>query len=170
MHCRPPPGLPSSTLPSQLLSSPSHTSGITGPGTHWIDPLMQCCVPFLHSPSPGATHIAPPPGSPSSTMLLQLSSRPLQISGFKLQLGLPPAPEVLVVMPPWPVPPCPLPPAPLPPAPPCALPVLAPPVDVPLLVVVVLAPPVDVPLLVVVVLAPPVDVPLLAPPVDVPLL
>jgi hypothetical protein len=84
-HCTPPPGLPSSTLPSQLSSRPLHVSGAGLAATHCTLPFTQWVVPFLHSPNACATQETPPPGSPSSICLLQLSSRPLQTSGWFAQ-------------------------------------------------------------------------------------
>src|SRR5258706_4487414 len=41
---------------------------------------LQCIVPATHSPT-SVPHFAPPPGSPSSMIVLQLLSLPSQISG-----------------------------------------------------------------------------------------
>src|SRR5439155_978974 len=72
LHEAPPPGLPSSVLPLQLLSRPSQTSGlgatlrlqITAPAVHAV-------VPAAQTPSWPVLHAAPPPGLPLSTVPLQ---------------------------------------------------------------------------------------------------
>ena len=77
---RPPSGLPSSVMPSQSSSSPLQSSvvGLVAP-MHVIAPLVQASVPVVHSPTL-LPHAPPPPGSPSSTVPSQSSSRPSQIS------------------------------------------------------------------------------------------
>ena len=76
----PPPGLPSSTLPSQSSSSPLQTSGAGPlPPTQVSPPPMHIWVPLVHSPAE-LPHAAPPPGLPSSVAPSQSSSSPLQLS------------------------------------------------------------------------------------------
>src|SRR5262245_36127473 len=67
-HARPPPGLPSSTWPLQLLSRLSQTSDV-GPWLrlHTIEPPEHAVVPAAHWPSWPVEHARPPPGLPSST-------------------------------------------------------------------------------------------------------
>src|SRR5690349_6954462 len=88
-HCMPTPGLPSSMLPSQLLSRPSQSSGCMGAGVHFTEPLTQLSMPFLHSPTtPVAVHAPPPPGLSLSIAPLQSSSRPLHDSGEGVMLPM----------------------------------------------------------------------------------
>src|SRR5262249_252678 len=67
-------------MPSQSLSSPSQNSG-PGPTepTQLSPPLTHCVVPVWHVPTREPL-IAPPPGLPSSTTLLQLLSTPSHTS------------------------------------------------------------------------------------------
>ena len=116
-----------SIMPSQLLSLPSHDSAAAM--TFWIHlimPPMQWVVPALHSPSLPVSQSTPPPGSPSSIIALQLSSRPLQVSVFLVQSppapALPAEPPVAPPEPPAVLPAEPLEPALLPPEPPVAPP------------------------------------------------
>ena len=64
LHVAPPPGLPSSMAPSQLLSKPSQTSGpaatfcwqLTAPAVHWLVPAAQTpSLPVLHAGSAGTS-------------------------------------------------------------------------------------------------------------------
>src|SRR5262249_27625184 len=78
VHAAPPPGSPSSTTPSQLLSLPSHSSAVAGFGVHvLVWPSLHAGTVFWHSPPP---HETVP--SPSSTFPLQSSSTPLHCSGL----------------------------------------------------------------------------------------
>src|SRR5262249_41136773 len=82
MH-RPPPqmSVPSSIWPLQLLSTPSHTSVVGGrPPTHSRLPFTQKILPFWQLPT-SEPHGWPTPGTLSSMMPLQSSSRPLHTSG-----------------------------------------------------------------------------------------
>ncbi len=81
LHAEPPPGLPSSVAPLQLLSRPSHVSGADCVfWLHLISPFWQAVVPAAHAPSRPVLQPTPPPGLPSSTCPLQLSSRLLHDS------------------------------------------------------------------------------------------
>ncbi len=78
----PPPGLPSSTCPLQLLSRPSHVSAEGGSTSlQTIDPLVHAVMPAEQTPALPVSQATSPPGSPSSTAPLQLLSMPSQISG-----------------------------------------------------------------------------------------
>ena len=69
--------MPSSTTPSQSLSLSSQISVVAVPGVHVCGcPLTQFDVERMHSPMPQV--VSP---RPSSTIVLQLSSWPLQSSG-----------------------------------------------------------------------------------------
>ena len=72
---------PLSTIPSQLSSRPLQTSvlGLTF-RMHCRVPLTQCRIPVAQTPNCPVEQATPPPGSPSSTVPLQLSSMPLQTS------------------------------------------------------------------------------------------
>ncbi len=83
LHARPPPGLPSSTVPLQLLSMPSQTSPVGE--TFWLQttaPLTQAVVPAAQAPSLSVVQARPPPGLPSSTAPLQSLSLPSQVSAL----------------------------------------------------------------------------------------
>src|SRR6185436_2257218 len=76
---------PSSTTPSQSLSSPSQTSG-WGPltGMHCRRALVQTFTPArqrLVGASSGTSQLAEPPGLPSSTSPSQSLSSPSHVSG-----------------------------------------------------------------------------------------
>ena len=79
---------PSSTVPLQLLSNPSHTSaeGFTL-RTQVSTPLMHWVVPAEHTPDCPVLQAMPPPGFPSSTCPLQLLSSPSHTSALALWLG-----------------------------------------------------------------------------------
>ena len=79
-HEAPPPGSPSSAVPSQSLSRPSHTSGAGGVSprqimdapTHWI-------VPSAHSPTLDPQGV-PVPGTALSAVPSQSLSSPSHVS------------------------------------------------------------------------------------------
>jgi hypothetical protein len=82
MHVSPPPGLPSSTLPLQSLSSISHASGLGLFVSKHIDiPLLHLSSPTPHTPMSPVSQGSPSVVTLSSTNPLQSSSLPLQISG-----------------------------------------------------------------------------------------
>src|ERR1044071_6944247 len=83
----------SSTKPLQLLSMPSHTSGLGAPAWQTRPPALHAVTPFRHCPSCGpashgierSSHMQLPPtpvrsGSASSILPSQSLSRPSQIS------------------------------------------------------------------------------------------
>src|SRR6185436_1917217 len=89
-HGPPPPGLPSSIMPLQLLSLLSQTSG-AGSFVHRTVPATQVFVAPRHSPAWFA-HASPISGSgPSSTFPSQSSSLSLQTSSPGTQM--PPSPS-----------------------------------------------------------------------------
>src|SRR5205807_21106 len=75
----PPPGLPSSTVPSQLLSRPSQASALGC--VFWLQaiaPAVHAVRPVEHTPSLPVLQATLPPGLPLSTVPLQSLSRPSQ--------------------------------------------------------------------------------------------
>jgi hypothetical protein len=79
-HMNPPPGFPSSVLPSQLLSALSQVSGAGVGPLQTSAPAVQVVTP-AQDPDPLVMKQTPPTlGSLSSIAALQLSSKPLQIS------------------------------------------------------------------------------------------
>src|SRR5262245_19385041 len=76
----PPPGLPLSTTPSQLLSRASQVS-VVGLRSWWpsVPPLLQALVPAAQTPSMPVLQGLPPPGLPLSTVPSQSLSRPSQL-------------------------------------------------------------------------------------------
>src|SRR4051812_10906361 len=77
----PPPGLPSSIVPSQLLSTPSQRSAL-GCTSWWqvTAPPAQGVVPAAQAPRLPVLQATPPPGLPSSTTPSQSLSTPSQTS------------------------------------------------------------------------------------------
>src|SRR3990167_7579142 len=76
----PPPGLPSSVAPSQLLSKPSQVSDEAE--TSWLQttsPPLQLVVPVEQTPARPVAQAWPLPGLPSSVAPSQSSSVPSQV-------------------------------------------------------------------------------------------
>src|SRR5690348_16337275 len=74
--------MPSSTWPSQLLSMPSHFSGVASAlGAHTIAPFVHLYVPGAQMPGRLVVHVPPPSGLFSSVMPSQSLSRPSHFSG-----------------------------------------------------------------------------------------
>src|SRR5581483_11685775 len=100
-HATPVPGTLSSTIPLQSLSSPSHTSADAW--AFWLQriaPLVQLVVPAAQTPVLPVLQASPPPGLPSSTVPLQLSSSPLHTSAVACTFWLQAmAPAVQAVVP-----------------------------------------------------------------------
>src|SRR5215475_12395711 len=72
----------SSGVPSQSLSRPSHSSGPgPTPPAQPIEPFVHAVAPYWQVPTL-EPQVRPPPGFPSSTCWLQLSSRLLHSSGL----------------------------------------------------------------------------------------
>src|SRR5262249_41421080 len=65
--------------PLQFSSTVLHCSTCAAPGLHEMAPAVQWSVPNAHTPIAMALHMPPPPGSPSSTVPSQSSSRPLHL-------------------------------------------------------------------------------------------
>src|SRR6476646_1451017 len=81
LQATPPPGLPSSNTPLQLLSLPSQTSaeGSTSSLQTRV-PAVQAVIPAAQTPSRPVLQATLPPGLPSSVRPLQSLSLPSQTS------------------------------------------------------------------------------------------
>src|SRR6516165_9196945 len=109
-HAAPPPGLPSSTTPSQLLSRPSQTSGVGFVlRLQTSAPPVQDVVPAAQTPCWPVLQVGPAPGLPLSTVPSQSLSMPSQTSGVGPTLRLQTiAPAVQDVVPAAHAPSCPV--------------------------------------------------------------
>src|SRR5439155_1184654 len=100
LQAAPPPGLPSSTTPLQLLSLPSQISAIGS--ASWMQtmaPLVHAVLPAAHTPWMPVLQATLPPGLLSSVLPLQLLSLPSHVSAlgctFWLQTTAPPVHAVV---------------------------------------------------------------------------
>ena len=97
----PPPGLPSSTEPSQSSSKPLHSSALPSMRpSQMIAPATQFWVPRRQTPM-SLPQAAPPPGLFSSVMPSQSSSTPLQVSVVAVTPPVQVRPPATQVSAPW---------------------------------------------------------------------